>query len=391
MAYSPNRLEHARSLKDQIVAWRRDLHMHPELGFQEFRTARMVAEALTGMGIEAETGIGKTGVVARIGEGHPVIGIRADMDALPILEENEVPYVSQNPNVMHACGHDAHTAMLLAVAQMLSEIPELERPTGQIRLLFQPSEEQQDEEGKSGAMRMIEDGALEGVDNTVALHVYSMLELGKIKIVSGYAMANADRFTATIYGTGAHGASPHQGTDPIFMLAQWINAVNGIRARRISGLDPAVISIGILRAGNANNVIPAEVYIEGTIRSFSNELRQKLHQELERSFAIVQALGGSYDLDIMMGYDATFNDPAVAQLIESVAQDILGPEALVEAPEPSMGAEDFGYMTAVAPGAMFNLGARFDAMDRPHHTPVFDLDEESSRSVQPCCWRRLSG
>ena len=162
MAYHPDRLEHARSLADQINAWRRDIHMHPELGFQEYRTAKLVAEALTDMGIEAETGVGITGVVARIGEGKPVIGIRADMDALPIDEENEVDYKSQTSNVMHACGHDAHTAILLGVARMFTEMPESERPQGEIRLLFQPSEESQDAEGKSGAMRMIDDRALEG-------------------------------------------------------------------------------------------------------------------------------------------------------------------------------------------------------------------------------------
>ncbi|MAS36025.1 MAG: peptidase M20 [Anaerolineaceae bacterium] len=376
MAYSPNRLEHARSLQDQIVAWRRDIHIHPELGFQEYRTAKMVAEALNEMGIEAETGVGITGVVARIGEGKPVIGIRADMDALPIQEENDVDYASQNAHTMHACGHDAHTAILLGVARMLSEMPEEDRPAGEIRLLFQPSEEQQDSEGKSGAMRMIDDGALEGVDHVIALHVASGTESGKIEIRSGYAMANTDAFNAKIIGTGGHGAAPHRGTDPIFMLAQLINAIHGIRARRINPVHPAVISIGAVHAGDACNVIPAEVELNGTIRSYSEEIRQDLHRELEAAFGVVKALGGDYELEIIPGYDATYNDPEVAKLIESITSDMLGADRL-EPAEPGMGGEDFGYMTKLAPGAMFYLGAKYDDQLRAHHTPVFNIDESA--------------
>ena len=376
MTYSADRLAHARSLADQIVAWRRDIHMHPELGFQEFRTAKLVAEALTDMGIEAETGVGKTGVVARIGEGKPVIGIRADMDALPINEENDVEYASQTANTMHACGHDAHTAILLGVARMLTELPPEERPAGEIRLLFQPSEEGQDEEGKSGAMRMIDDNALDGVDHVIALHVASGLESGKIEVRKGYAMANADAFKATIYATGGHGASPHRGTDPIFILAQLINAIYGIRARRINPVRPAVISIGAVHAGDANNVIPAEVFLNGTIRSYDEETRQQLLEELERAFGIVRALGGDYKLDIMTGYDATYNDPEIAELIENIASEMIGEDKL-EPAEAAMGAEDFGYMTQIAPGVMFNLGTKYDDKERPHHTPVFNIDEEA--------------
>jgi len=374
MAYHPNRLEHARSLQDQIVAWRRDIHIHPELGFEEYRTAKLVAETLNSLGIEAETGVGKTGVVARIGEGKPVIGIRADMDALPIQEENEVPYKSQTPNTMHACGHDAHTAILLGVATMISELPEDQKPKGEIRLLFQPSEEMQDAEGKSGAMRMIDDGALEGVDHVIALHMASGTEAGKIEIRSGYAMANADKFEATIYATGGHGASPHRGTDPVFMFAQLLNAIYGITARRINPVQPAVISIGAIRAGNANNVIPSEVFFNGTIRSYSEETRNQLHEELEKAFGVVKALGGDYKLEFFRGYDATYNDPAVAKLIENMTADMLGEDKLEE-PEAGMGAEDFGYMTKLAPGAMFYLGAKYDEKNRGHHTPNFDIDE----------------
>lgn len=374
MTYSPNRLEHARSLADQINAWRRDIHMHPELSFQEYRTAKLVAEALTEMGIEAETGVGITGVVAHIGEGKPVVGIRADMDALPIDEENEVEYKSQTRNVMHACGHDSHTAILLGVARMFTEMPESERPKGEIRLLFQPSEETQDAEGKSGAMRMIDDGALEGVDHAIALHVASGLESGKVEIRSGYAWANVDMFYATITGTGGHGAAPHQGTDPIFMLAQLINAIHGIRARRISPIRPAVISIGAVHAGDATNVIPAEVKLNGTIRTYDSDTRKQIKEELERAFGVVKALGGDYQLDIVDSYDSTYNDPEVASLVETVTTDLIGADR-IQPPEPTMGGEDFGYMTRLAPGVMFNLGAKYDDQNRPHHTPIFNIDE----------------
>ena len=376
MAYHPDRLEHARSLADQIITWRRDFHMHPELGFREFRTARVVAETLTELGFEAETGIGKTGVVARVGEGRPVVGIRADMDALPINEENEVDYRSRTPNIMHACGHDAHTAILLGVATMLSEIPEDERPPGEIRLLFQPAEEMQDEEGLSGAMRMIDDRALDDVDNVLALHMASGLETGKIELRSGYAMANHDAFRATITGDGGHGAAPHRGTDPVFMLAQIINAIFGIRARRIDPVQPAIISIGTIHCGIASNVIPATVEISGTIRSFDDDIRQQLSSELECALGIARAMGGDYELEIKPGYDATWNDPEVSALIENVTTEMAGAGAL-HPPQAMLGAEDFGFMTRRAPGAMFQLGAKYDDRERGHHTPVFDIDESA--------------
>lgn len=365
-------LERARGLQETMVAWRRDIHMHPEISFQEYRTARLVAEALHEMGIEAETGVGKTGVVGRLGEGRPVIGIRADMDALPIHEANDVPYRSQTPGAMHACGHDAHTAILLGVARLLADMPD--RPAGEIRFLFQPSEENEDDEGKSGATRMIEDGAMEGVDAVIALHVASGIPAGKIRTGGGYASAAVDSFEATITGEGCHGAYPQYGTDPIYILAQVINAVHGIRARRISPVRAAVISIGSVHGGDANNVIPDSVKINGTIRSFDEETRQKLWDELDRAMSVARALGGDYTLSIRRGYPAMYNDPSVSDLIEQVTIDLFGEEHLYSE-ETGMGAEDFSYMTRLAPGAMFNLGAKLDSVNRPHHSPIFDLDE----------------
>lgn len=365
-------MDKARSIEDLIIAWRRDIHMHPELGFEEVRTSRLVADTLRDMGIEVEVGVGKTGVVARLGEGKPAIGIRADMDALPIQEENNVPYASQTPGVMHACGHDAHTAMLLGVAKMLNEMPD--RPTGEIRLLFQPCEEKQDSEGKSGASRMIDDGALQGLDAVIALHVASEDPAGKIEIGSGYLMAAADRFIATITGVGCHGASPHTGVDPIFLQAQVVNAIQGIVSRRVKPIEPAVITIGSIHGGNAHNVIPTEVKLEGTIRSYSEETRQLLHDELDKAFSIVRAMGGDYTLTIKQGYPSLNNHQKVAELIRQVAVESLG-EAALKPAEPTMGAEDFAYMIQKAPGAMFFLGARIGDEHRPHHSPIFNIDE----------------
>ncbi|HEX2905822.1 MAG TPA: amidohydrolase [Phototrophicaceae bacterium] len=365
-------MEQAQNLQEQVVAWRRDIHMHPELGFQEFRTARLVTEVLRDLGLEVEMGIGKTGVVARLGEGQPVVGIRADMDALPIQEANNVPYCSQTPGVMHACGHDAHTAILLGTAKLLSEMPD--RPAGEIRFFFQPSEEDEDTEGKSGAMRMVEEGIMEGVDKVIALHVASGVPSGKIRVGGGYASAAVDSFEASIIGEGCHGAYPQFGIDPVFILAQVINAVNGIRARRINPVRGAVISIGSVHGGDANNVIPNEVKLTGTIRSFDEDTRQQLWRELDRAFSLAKTLGGDYTLNIRKGYPAMYNDPGVSDVIEGVMNDILGKDYLfIE--ETGMGAEDFSYMLQKAPGAMFNLGAQLDTVNRPHHSPIFDIDE----------------
>lgn len=369
-------LAQAQTLSPQLSAWRRDIHMHPELSFQEHRTANLVASELVAMGIETQTGVGKTGVVGYLGDAGPVVAIRADMDALPIDEENDVPYRSQTPGVMHACGHDAHTAILLGVARLLSAMPD--RPAGQVRFLFQPSEEDADDENKSGATRMIEDKALEGVDAVIALHVASDLPSKQIAIVDGYASANEDSFEIWLRGTGGHGAFPHQTVDPTFILAQVLNAIHGIRARRVNPTKAAAVSIGMIQAGATTNVIPSQVYVAGTMRSFDDEVRQQLRDELARVLEISRVLGGDFELKLWPGYPSLYNDPDVARMIRVSTRDLMGAHALID-PEPIMGAEDFSYMTRKAPGAMFMLGAKMDNLDRPHHTPVFDIDE----SVMP--------
>lgn len=373
MATSPF-VENALELEPQIIAWRRDFHMHPELGFQEYRTAGVVANALREMGLEVSTGVGKTGVVATLGEGKPVIGIRGDMDALPIVEANDVPYISQESGKMHACGHDSHTAMLLGVARMLTEMPN--RPPGEIRFFFQPCEETEDEEGKSGATRMIEDGALEGLDHVIALHVSSDEPSGKIMINDGFTSAAVDNFYATIIGRGTHAAHPDLGVDPIFLAGQVISAIQGIRSRRVNPIKPAVVTIGSIHGGSAENVIPNEVKITGTLRSADDETRELLWRELENALSITRALGGDYTLRIQKGCPSIYNDPAVSELIRETAREIFGEDSVIDR-DISMGGEDFSYMTRKAPGAMFNLGAKLDDVHRPHHNPKFDLDESS--------------
>ncbi len=366
----------ASAIQEQIIAWRRDFHMHPELGFQEFRTAGVVANELRAMGLEVMTGVGKTGVVGVLGEGKPVVGIRADMDALPILEMNAVDYRSQNDGVMHACGHDSHTAMLLGVAKILSEMPN--RPAGEIRLFFQPCEETADEDQKSGAMRMIEDGALDGVDRVIALHVASDLTAGKIVIMDEFISAAVDDFYVTITGKGCHAAHPDTGIDPIFIVAQVINAIQGIRSRRINPTKPAVVTIGSIHGGAATNVIPDEVTISGTMRSFDDETRQNLWKELEAALGVARALGGDFQLDLRKGCPSVYNAPEVTAVMRQTARDLFGDDSLAE-DEPGMGGEDFSYMTRKAPGAMFHLGAKLDEVDRPHHNPKFDINEGAFR------------
>jgi len=370
-------LDRAHALHAQLVAIRRDLHMHPELAFQEVRTARRVTEILHDLGIESATGIAKTGVVAYLGDGSgPRFALRADMDALPILEANEVDYKSQNAGVMHACGHDGHVACLLGAAMMLNEDFKRGKLKGTVKLLFQPAEENADAEGKSGGQRMVEEGALDDVEAVVGLHVASDLPNGMVYVRPGPFMAAVDTFDAEIIGHGGHGAYPHTTIDPIWLATQIINAIHGIVSRRIDPIKQGVISVTMIHAGTATNIIPPAVKIAGTIRSFEPAVRQQLHDDLEKSFAIARAFGGNYALKITPQYPTTVNDAAMAEMVRALAVDLVGAEQVKEA-EMQMGAEDFSYMARAKPGAFFNVGAKKDAVKRPHHNPVFDINEDA--------------
>lgn len=371
-------LDKAMLLKDEIVRLRRDIHQHPELSFQEVRTAQLVADTLAEIGYtDIQTQVGRTGVVAQIGPGHgPTIGIRADMDALPITEAVDVPFRSTNPGVMHACGHDSHTAMLLGAAHLLHDsfVSQGSQWQGNVRLIFQPSEEAFDKDGVSGATAMISDDALSGVDKVIALHIASTEESGKLYFSDEFSMAAVDSFKAWIRGDGGHGAYPHQGSDPLFMLSTILPHIYGIPSRRIDPLEQCVISLGQISGGAAPNVIPREVYIQGTIRSFKQEVREQLWAELEQAFKHVEFMGGSYEFELTKGYPSLYNDTGVNNWMRAVGEDLVGSGAIVNQPF-GMGAEDFAYMAQAAPGAMFNLGAKVPGGGN-HHTDSFDIDEE---------------
>jgi len=367
-------LTRAQAMQDKLIAIRRDLHSHPELGFQEIRTAQRITDTLHDLGIEYETGVAKTGVVAYLGDGEPRIALRADMDALPILEANDAEYKSQNKGVMHACGHDAHVTCLLGATMMLNEDFKQGKLKGTVKLLFQPAEEIGGGDVTSGGELMVQAGALNDVDAVVGMHVISTAPSGEFFVRAGAIMAAVDTFEGEVIGVGGHGAYPHEAVDPIWLAAQVINAIHGIVSRRIDPTREGVISVCIIHSGTATNIIPGSAFLSGTIRSFDESVRAKLHAHLENAFAIARTLGGDYKFRIIPGYPATVNDPKMAEFARDMASDLIGAEHVHRA-EIQMGAEDFSYMARAKPGVFFNLGARKDAAHRPHHNAVFDIDE----------------
>ena len=366
-------LKQAHAISEELIEWRRDFHMHPEIGFELQRTSKIVADELEKMGYRVKRGVGKTGVVAEIGEGGKLIAIRADMDALPILEQNEYEYISQNEGAMHACGHDSHTAMALGAALLLSK----EKLPGRVRFLFQPCEETTDEEGKSGAQRMSAEGAMEGVDYVIAQHVDPLMPVGTIGINAGPSSGGVDSWFAVIKGIGGHGAHPNKTIDPFYLLAHVILALNGIVSRRIDPFEPAVVSIGAINGGFAENVIPESVNIIGTLRFTDERVHQQIHEEMKRAFEITKTLGGSYELRYEIGGPPMINDKTVADLIENIGREMLGPDNVHEIIK-TLGAEDFGEFMKHAPGAMFTLGTQKKGHEEYllHH-PKFDIDERA--------------
>jgi amidohydrolase len=369
-------LRHARSFQADLTEIRRDLHRHPELSFAETRTAAAAARILRDLGIEPRTGVGGTGLIAEIGTGSgPVVALRADMDALPIAETNDVEYRSTEPGVMHACGHDAHTAMLLGAARLLVDAAAAGRlPPGTIRLLFQPAEEHSDAENRSGASHLVAAGAMEDVEAAFALHVGPHLPAGKIFTRSGAIMAGSDTFTARVLGASSHGARPDRGVDAVVLAAHVVVAAQNAVARRIGPMDPGVLTIGRVTGGSAENVLADRVTMEGTLRYFDPAVRRSLRQSLEQALAVADALGGGHELDLRDGYPPTVNDPTVTRLAADVARELLGDDGVGEA-EPLMTAEDFSILISHTPGALLWLGA--SPADRPRelHRPDMDIDE----------------
>jgi len=368
----------ANELSAKLIEWRRMLHQHPELSFQEFGTSKFVAETLSNIaGMKVDIGIGvETSVVGTLSSSDgPVIAIRADMDALPIKEENTFAYRSQHEGVMHACGHDAHTAILLGAAQLLATKFANEELKGTVKFIFQPAEEATDEHGLSGSPYMVQAGVYDDVDAAIALHMCPWLPDGAVQMNDGFSMANVDVFTAKIFGTGGHGAYPELGTDPIWMLGLVMQALHGIVARKLPALDAGVISIGQIHAGTASNIIPNEVVLSGTIRSYTPEVRDFLSAELNKALSIVESMGGSFSLNVERGEPALNNDPRINQLfLKSMAE--MYPELQIVRRPFGMGGEDFGYVTQKLPAALFFLGSGTkDGVQRDLHTPIFDLDE----------------
>ena len=361
-----------------VIADRRHLHEHPELGFQEVETARFVADRLRALGVDdIRTGIAQTGATALIrgrqGPGKTVL-VRADMDALPIEEENEVDYRSKQAGVMHACGHDAHTAMLLGVGRLLME--RRDRFAGTVKLLFQPAEE-----GPGGAKPMIEAGVLNDppVDAVLGMHMAQEAPLGVIALRAGPAMAASDGFTLVIHGKGGHGARPQSTIDPIAVGAQIVVALQTIVSREVDPTESAVVTVGAFRAGEAANVIPDTAELRATVRSFSPDVRQQLARRIEEVVrGIAGAMRAEVDFQYRFGYPPTVNDPVMTDLVRAAATELIGAERVVESPQ-MMGAEDFSYFLEQRPGCFFYVGSRNEerGLIWGHHHPRFDIDEEA--------------
>ncbi|MBT8335150.1 MAG: amidohydrolase [Gemmatimonadetes bacterium] len=371
---SPDLLARARALSADLIDIRRDLHRHPELSFQEVRTAGVVASALGSLGLDPRTGIGRTGVVADIvGGPGPVVALRADMDALPIHEDADHDYRSTVDGVMHACGHDAHTAGLIGAARLLVACRDEGSLTGTVRLLFQPSEETVDEEGKSGAMRMLEDGALDGVDAVVGLHVGGPLPSGRIFLAPGAIMGGGEEIVVEVRGRAAHAALPQDGIDAIVLAAQGVVAAQAAVSRCIAPTEPGLVTFGHVRGGQAANVIADRVVLRGTLRYFQPEVRDALRAAVRGAFEGLRAQGAEVDVVFRPGYPPVVNDPKATAVVNEALTAHIGRERVLSM-SPVLLAEDFAFLAQTVPGVFLWLGAGLED-PRQHHHPRFDIDE----------------
>jgi amidohydrolase len=362
---------------------RHDLHRHPELGYEETRTNERVQAELGEAGVAFVNGIAGTGVLAHLPATEspgkaPTVALRADMDALPITEETGLPYASTTPGLMHACGHDGHTAILLATAHALAKTPH--RPNN-VTFLFQPAEE-----GGAGGERMCEEGALDGsrigpaVDAIYGLHGWPELNVGKLATRVGPLLASTDEFCVTIRGKGGHAAYPHFCTDPVVIASHVVVALQTIASRRTNPVDPLVITVGAIHAGTTFNVIPDAAQLKGTIRTLNEDTRSHVEEEFHRVVgATANALGGRAEIDWHVGYPTTINDEALTRRFQRLAEERVGETNLIEKPHASMGGEDFSFYGRHIPASFFLLGLK--PPDRPScpllHTPQFDFNDDA--------------
>jgi amidohydrolase len=367
-------LAEAKELEEKLIAWRRDFHMHPELAYEEHRTAEIVAEHLKGLGYHVKTGVGQTGVVGLLegAEAGPVVMLRFDMDALPVTEETGAEYASQIEGKMHACGHDAHVAMGMGLAEML--VAHQAEMKGVAKLIFQPAEE-----GGNGAEKMIQDGVLENPrpDVFLSAHVWSEKEFGSVHVTPGPVMAAVDKFLCTIRGQGGHGAIPHLAVDPIVAAAQVITALQTVVSRNVDPLDTAVVSVGSIQGGSAFNIIPPQVELSGTIRSYIPESRETvLRRVREIVEGVAAACGAQAELELIALTPSLINHPETTEIVRLAAEAIAGAEN-ISSGERTMGGEDAAFFTEQIPGCYFFVGAANAAkgIDASHHNPRFDIDE----------------
>jgi amidohydrolase len=365
-----NMKEKAYAIAEKIRDYRHDFHMHPEIGFHEFRTAGIIADILDGLGYRVQREVARTGVLGDKGEGSPMIAIRADIDALPIQEKNNVSYASNIPGMMHACGHDAHTAIALGVAHLLSK----EDFPGTVRFLFQPSEDNGDEEDISGAPRMLEAGALEGVDAILGLHVQAENPVGKIFTTSGAVLSGADFFYASVLGKGGHTGSPYQAIDPIYITSHVIQAIYSIPLRFVPAYKRGVIALGIVHGGTKDGVIPEKVDLAGIYRYTDPDSREAMRSGLEKALAIFKSFGGDYVLDVHTAAPATINHPKMVETVLQATEDLFGKEQIGEY-KPLPYGDDFAFFAEKVPACFFLIGAGIEGDLRRHHDPHFDIDE----------------
>lgn len=371
-----NLKEEIQEIIKEVIELRRDFHKYPELGFQEYKTSDKITEYLENLGIDVKR-MAKTGVVGVLKgkENGKTILLRADIDALPIQELNNVPYKSQNDGVMHACGHDGHTAILLGTAKILAK--HKDELKGNVKFVFQPAEELP----PGGAELMIREGVLENpyADKVYALHLWNLIPTGKISVRKGIFCAQADAFTIKVKGKGGHGSAPNKTVDPIIIATHMVQALQAVPSREIDPLTPFVLSVCKIQSGNTFNVIPEEAEIQGTVRSFDQDLAEKVSKRVKTiAQNISEAFLGEAEVDYQFGYPPGENDEKEAELVKEIAKEVIGEEN-IEDLGPSMGGEDFSYFLEKRPGAMFWLGSSNEekGLIHPYHSAFFDFDEES--------------